>query len=62
MRVTTVSLALVSLLLVLGPSLAQPVQPTPIQAGRAGGRSGCRPWGPWWCAGRRRAAERPDPG
>src|SRR6516162_4563623 len=37
MRVTTISLALVSLLLVLGPSLAQPVQPTPIQAGRAGG-------------------------
>ena len=37
MRVTTISLALVSLLLVLGPSLAQPVQPTPVQAGRAGG-------------------------
>jgi CxxC motif-containing protein (DUF1111 family) len=37
MRVTTLSLALVSLLLVMGPSLAQPVQPTPIQAGRAGG-------------------------
>src|SRR6516225_8791230 len=37
MRVTTILLALVSLLLVLGPSLAQPVQPTPIQAGRAGG-------------------------
>ena len=37
MRVTTISLTLVSLLLVLRPSLAQPVQPTPTQAGRAGG-------------------------